>query len=150
MDIELLGDLLYGPAGVLYGSTLADEQLVQISTEVFGAQTFCIVRNWMLINVMLSDAHDQMIKKQGLQPTILYAQTIVSGGDATGEISHGALSSFQRRYDGCFFVSKDMLYILGGRGAHKYASVPAVSALARRCGGEFMEAYEQRSLATFA
>ncbi|MDY7564721.1 hypothetical protein QN400_24025 [Pseudomonas sp. RTC3] len=136
MDIELLGDLLYGPARILYGSRLSDENLLEATHETFGAQVVCIVRNWMLIDVKLTGRHERLVKTNGLQPTLLYANKVVSA-NATENLSQGVLSGFQYRYEDCFFASDDMLYVLGGRGSRKSAEVPAVFALSQQCGGEF-------------
>ncbi|MGS0738178.1 DUF6957 family protein [Pseudomonas sp. GG8] len=138
MDIELLGDLLYGPARVLYGSKLTDEKLLQATHETFGARPFCIVRNWMIIDVLLTDRHDRLIKANGLKPAVLYGSTIGGADDAAGDLSHGVLSGFQRSYEDCFFETEDMLlFVLAGRGARKSAGVPSVFALAQQCGSEF-------------
>jgi hypothetical protein len=127
LDIELLGDLLYGPARPLYGSKLTDEKLLQVTQETFGAQPVCIVRNWMVIDVLLSDRHDSLVKANGLQPTVLYGSAI---GDAD-ESSRGVVSGFQYRYEDCFFASENMLYVLAGRGSRKFAGVSAVFALSQ-------------------
>ncbi|WP_397453650.1 DUF6957 family protein [Pseudomonas sp. NA-150] len=147
MDIELLADLLYGPARLLQGSNLSDEQLLKISNEAFENQSFCIVRNWMLIDVMLSDEHERAISKDGLTSTLLYAPTVISEVDAAGVISDGVLSTFQLGFDGFLFETQDAIYVLAGRGCRKHAGVPAVCALARECGSNFWNGYEQRSIA---
>lgn len=138
MEIELLADLFFGPACAMTGSRLEDDKLIQVAAETFQERPFLIVRNWMLIDVLLSDADEQKITEQGLVPTILYSQTTVFGLDKNYGVSRGVLSNFQHRYDDCFFESKEMLYILGGRGFRKYASVPAISALAASFGSRFL------------
>lgn len=137
LNIELLGDLLYGPARVLYGSKLTDEQLLQVTHETFGGQAVCIVRNWMVIDVKLTERHDDLIRKNGLQPTVLYANTVVSESEAAGEMHSGVLSGFQVSYEDCFFETENMLYVLAGRGCRKSAELPAVFELSQQCGGEF-------------
>lgn len=137
METELLADLFHGPARILHGSRLDDDELIFTATEAFGDRAFCIVRNWMLIDVMLTDRHERLVKENGLQPTVLYANSVVNAGDAAGEMSSGVLSGFVVSYDGCFFETEEGLYVLAGRGARKHASVWAVSALAQQCGGGF-------------
>ncbi|MGS0738145.1 DUF6957 family protein [Pseudomonas sp. GG8] len=45
------------------------------------------------------------------------------------------ITSYQKDFHGCFFESKDKLYILAGRGARKHVSVPAVAALHENFSG---------------
>lgn len=130
MELELLADLLHGPARVLNGAKLDDDELIRASHEAFDGRPFCVVRQWMLLDVMLPASQEQEVKTQGLKPCVLYAQAPVY--DSQGELKPGdsLLSDFQRDFDGCIFESKDMLYILAGRGARKHASLSAVQALA--------------------
>lgn len=137
METELLADLFYGPAKILHGSGLDDDDLVRTAAEAFGNVAFCIVRNWMLIDVILTDRHDTLIRQSGLQPTVLYANNIVCAGDVIKAMPSGVLSSFLVNYDGCFVETETMHFVLAGRGARKDASVWAVSALAQKCGGKF-------------
>lgn len=136
MDTELLAKLFHGPAGILYGSKLDDDGLIHAAMEAFGGRAFCIVRNWMLIDVKLTDRHDRLVKENGLQPTLLYANKIVSA-NASEEPSQGVLSGFQSRYEDCFFETEEVLFVLAGRGARKRAGIPAVFALSQQCGGKF-------------
>lgn len=137
METELLADLLFGPARILHGSRLDDDELIFAATEAFGDRAFYIVRNWMLIDVMLTDRHETLIRGNGLQPTVMYANTVVSAGYGAGEAPSGVLSGFQRRYEDYSFETEGMLYVLAGRGSRKFAGVPAVFALSQQCGGEF-------------
>lgn len=128
-DTELLGDLLFGSARALSGSGLDDNELIELTTEIFSEKPFCIVRQWMLLDVMLPDSRDKEIKAQGLEATILYAQNMVFDSNSKQQPGDRVLSDFQRDFEECIFESKDKLYILAGRGARKHASLPAVKAL---------------------
>ncbi|MGY2257991.1 DUF6957 family protein [Pseudomonas sp. SDO55104_S430] len=128
-DPELLGDLLFGSARTLGGSRLRDEELIPLAADTFGKQHFCIVRYWMVLDVMLPESQEREIKAQGLEATVLYAQAVVF--DSANKLQPGdsVISDFQSDFEECVFESKDTLYILAGRGARKHASLPAVKAL---------------------
>lgn len=132
MQADLIEDVLYGPARMLGGSRLGDYELIKLAREEFEGQLFCIVRNWMLIDLMLSDEQENEIRKQGLQPSVLYANYAVFDSEERIARGNGFITGYQKDFHGCFFESKDKLYILAGRGARKYASVPAVAALHAR------------------
>ena len=131
-DIELLEDLLFGAARTMGGSRLDDDKLIELAADTFTEKPFCIVRQWMLLDVMLPESEEQEIKAQGLEATILYAQKTVFDSKGKHQAGDSLLSDYQRDFDGCIFESKDKLYILAGRGARKHASVPAVAALHAR------------------
>lgn len=145
MDNQLLGDLFFGPAQPLAGADLDDETLLQFACEEFPEKEFCIVRRWMLIDVILSDDLDSLIRSSGLRPSVIYAQVMITKAGAKAEAAHGILSGFQLTFEDCFFETQDMLYILAGRGSRKFASKPAVSALADLCGSGLWSTYESRS-----
>lgn len=128
-DTDLLGDLLFGPAQPLGGSTLGDDELIKLAADTFGEKPFCIVRGWMLLDVMLPDFQEREIKAQSLEATVLYAQAVMF--DSSNKLKPGdsVLSDFQIDFEECIFESKGVLYILAGRGARKHASAPAVEAL---------------------
>lgn len=126
---ELLGDLLYGSARPLGGSKLSDDELVELAADTFKEKPFCVVRHWLILDVMLPESTEQQIKAQGLEATVLYAQAAVFDSENRHSPGDSLLSGYQSDFDGCIFESKDRLYILAGRGARKYVSLPALQAL---------------------
>lgn len=129
VQADLIEDVLYGPAQMLGGSRLEDGELIQLAREEFEGQPFCIVRNWMMLDLVLSEAQENELRKQGLQPTVLFINHAVFDSDAFVPTGDGLITGYQKDFHGCFFESKDKLYILAGRGARKHVSAPAVEAL---------------------
>jgi hypothetical protein len=129
-DIDLLGDLLFGSARSLGGSKLGDDELIELAADTFREKPFCIVRRWMLLDVMLPESQEREIKTQGLEATLLYAQAAVFDSQNKLQPGDSILSDFQRAFDGCIFESKRTIFILAGRGARKHVSLPAVEAIA--------------------
>jgi hypothetical protein len=129
-NTELLGDLLFGSAQPVGGSRLGDDELIELATDTFGEKPFCIVRRWMLLDVMLPESQEREIKTQGLEATLLYAQAAVFDSQNKLQPGDSILSDFQRAFDGCIFESKHTIFILAGRGARKHVSLPAVEAIA--------------------
>ncbi len=129
LDLEAAAELLYGPAQPLMGSPLDDEQLIEAALRAFEGQPFCIVRAWMIIDVMLSDSSQRECEALGMQPVILYAQNVIL--DSRNRFKPGGcvISTYQVAQFGYFFESKNTTYLLAGRGCRKYASFPAVAAL---------------------
>ncbi|MBD8120347.1 hypothetical protein IFT62_03900 [Pseudomonas lutea] len=145
MNNQLIGDLLFGPAQPLSGSKLDDDTLLKLACEEFPEKEFCIVRRWMLIDVILADDEESLIRSSGLRPVLIYAQAMITKAGTKAEAIQGVLSGFQLTFEDCFFETQDMLYILAGRGSRKFASKPSVSALADLCGSGLWSTYESRS-----
>ena len=128
-DTDLLGDLLFGPAQSLGGAKLGDDELIELAVGTFGEKPFCIVRRWMVLDVLLPESQEREVKAQGLGATILYTQSVIYDSQLKLQPGDSVLSDFQSDFEECIFESKDKLYILAGRGARKHVSVPAVAAL---------------------
>lgn len=130
MQAELIEDVLYGPAQMLGGSRLEDAELVKLALEEFEGQSFCVARKWLILDVLLPEAQEREVRKQGLRPSVLYVHQSVFDSEARILNGDSFITSYQKDFHGCFFESKEKLYILAGRGARKHASLPAVEALA--------------------
>lgn len=127
-DTDLLGDLLFGAAHTLWGSRLEDDELIRLAQITF-KKHFCIVRHWMMFNVMLPESVEREVKAQGLTATILYSPLTVFDSEGTHRPGETVFSAYLLDFDGCIFESKETVYVLAGRGFRKYASVPALQAL---------------------
>lgn len=86
MEAELVADVLYGPARTLGGSRLDDDELIKLAREEFEGQPFCVVRNWMILDLLLPEAQESEVRRQGLQPSVLYAHRVVF--DSAARSSH--------------------------------------------------------------
>lgn len=129
METELIADLLLGPGETLQGSGLGDSELLNSAQAVFLGRRFCILRNWMLIDVMLGDDVERRLKNLGLFPTLVFGRSVVFDS-AVAHARTGAIrSGYQRKFYGCYFESDDAVFILGGPGLRKYSSLPALLAL---------------------
>lgn len=114
------------------GLNLDDDALMQIALDISVGKPLHIVRGWMLIDVMLSDAAEQELQAQGLQPTLLFAvQTVFTSQEGTACNGESVLTCYMRGFKNYLFESKDTMYILAGRGFRKHASLPAIKALRR-------------------
>lgn len=129
-DADLLGDLLFGSARPLGGSKLGDDELIELAADTFREKPFCIVRHWMVLDVMLPEFQEREIKAQGLGATLLYAQAAVFDSQNKHSAGDSILSGYQCDFDGCIFESKTTIFILAGRGSRKHVSLPAIQSMA--------------------
>lgn len=143
MKQHLISDILFGPALVLGGSGLADAEAIKASGEEFAGQRFCIVRQWLLLDVLLPEGFDFSPATEGLATTVLFAQRVVHDSATQLVVGKPFLSGFQQRFVDCFFETEQGLFVLAGSGARKSISLPALIALEEAMG----YAYESRLLA---
>jgi len=135
LDDGLLADLLFGPAHMLRGTELDEEELIRIALESFDPRPLLVVRTWMLLDVILPSAELKAIEDRGLKPNVLYANHVLFTTQPEAVSSYGVISGYQADLDSCIFESKDTLYVLAGRGARKHVSLPALIALQQYIGG---------------
>lgn len=128
MERDLIVDILYGPARMLAGSPLDDADIVSLAREELVGQTICIVRHWMILDVLLSSDEEREIKAQGLRSSILYAHRSVFDSEGRIPSGGGVITGYCKEDNGCFFETPDTLFILAGRGARKFVSSPSARA----------------------
>ncbi|GLO49590.1 hypothetical protein PPUN110474_09900 [Pseudomonas putida] len=128
-DDHLVSELLYGQAQPLCGSGLDDASLIQIAKTEFADRAFCIVRNWMILDIMLPDNELQKVVAAGQHPIVLLAHEITYDSQASQPYQAPLVTGYGEDLYGCFFEAGPKMYVLAGRGARRYAAKPALVAL---------------------
>ncbi|MNC63231.1 hypothetical protein D3C75_1133340 [compost metagenome] len=92
----------------------------------FPGKAFCIVRQWILIDLSVTPDENEKLTKLGLLPATLYAHEVVL--DSKGRFQPGMFvrSNFGKSFtDGCMFETKNTVYLLLAAGQRKEASLGA-------------------------
>jgi len=131
---HLISDILYGPAQAMAGSGLADAEAIKACAEEFAGLRYCIVRQWLLLDVILPAAVERAFTVKGLGTTVLFAQRVVYDSTACLAQDTPLLSGLHKRFDDCFFECEQGLFVLAGKGARKRISLPALIALEEAMG----------------
>jgi len=125
----LVANLLSERGAPLKGDGQSDELIVTTAWSNNQGRPFYVVRNWLLLDILVpSDVEDEL-KAKGLQPTVVFANTVVYDSRTEGFRAGAIRSSFQRALDGFIFESMNTSFILAGPGTRKYASLPALMEL---------------------
>ncbi len=90
---------------------------------------FYVVRDWLLLDIMVPSEVEKGLESNGLQPTVVFASTVVYDSRAEGSRAGAIRSSFQRVLDGYVFESMNTTFFLAGPGMRKFVSLPALLAL---------------------
>jgi len=108
------------------GLPLPDDELIGLAKRRSGDRPFCVIRNWVILDVMVSASDEKSLDAQGLQPTVMLGREIVYDSRTQSSRPGGLRSSFESSFVESVFESKDTLYYLAGPGFRKHTSLPAV------------------------
>lgn len=131
VDTVLVGNLLLQTGEQIRGESGSDATLIELAMSRSAGKPVCVVKDWLLLDVMVSDQDGDSLRGQGLQPTVLFAREILFDSRCRGARLGALRSGFQRSHDSASFETPDVIYLLAGPGQRKYASVPALLALER-------------------
>lgn len=122
VGLEQVAEFFYGDGPAVKGWPGSDEDAVLEAARRYPGRPYCLVRGWMIVDVLISGSMEEAICSQGFSPRIIYAERIVL--DSAGRFSPGnwVRSTWQVSYseDG-FFESRNTIYILLGDGEQKSA-----------------------------
>lgn len=129
-QLEAISSLLYAPGVPMTGYEISDEDAIKSIRERFSDRPYCLVRNWIWIDIDISDSVRDEVLRAGRQPVMLYAHEVVF--DSLGRFRRGdwvrssPLVSF---FDDCFFQTHNTLYVLLGTGERKRAEPSVISSI---------------------
>lgn len=122
-------ELLYGEAEPAPGFD-GDEAAAEVEAILyFSGRPYCLVRDWTIIEVEVSNDYRASLAADGLAPNVLYASDVVLHSSGKRQPGHWMRSTFQRSLIGYFFETKNTVYMLMGPGRRKRGSGQAVMAI---------------------
>lgn len=109
------------------GSKVTEEEALRIVRERFRYPDYCIVRDWIWIDLDVSAEQLEALGKTRRQPVIVYAHTVIYDSNRRWDVGDfvrtSPLHSFQ---DGFIFQTLHTIYILLGDGVRKRAPIETV------------------------
>ena len=129
--IKKIQDLLYGAGEPMEGTAMGVEAAAAYVRERFSDTPFCIVRDWIWIDLELVEMGIQMLRDNQLSPAMLYAHNVVYDSahryrEIGGYVRTTPLLSFS---EGFLFQTRNTMYVLLGKGVRKRATLEVVSSL---------------------
>ena len=126
-DLQTISDLLYGPGEAMTGSTMTDEQALAFARERYAFSEFCLVRQWLWIDLDVTEAQRVELEKTHRQPVVVYAHSVIYDSarrwDVGDVVRTSPLCSFE---DGYLFRTLNSVYLLLGDGQRKRAPLETV------------------------
>jgi len=129
VEEALVANLLSERGAPLEGDGQSDELIVETAWTSNQGRPFYVVRDWLLLDIMVPSDVEDDLKAMGLQPTVVFAHTVVYDSRAQGSRAGAIRSSFQRILDGCNFESMHTSFVLAGPGVRKHVSLPSLLAM---------------------
>jgi len=122
-------ELLYGyaePAPGFDGDETAAEVEAILS---FSGRPYCLVRDWTIVEVDVSDDYRASLAADGLAPNVLYAANVVLHSSGKRQPGDWVRSTFQRSRSEHLFETKNTTYMLLGPGRRTRGRAQAVLAI---------------------
>lgn len=122
---------LFNGAGELANGFKGEQWDAEADARIyFPDRPFCLVREWILIEVEVDDSYRSSLAADGLSPHIVFARHVVSHSDNKRQRGDWVRTTFQRSFtQGHLFESTNTVYVLLGRGVRKKAGARAVMAI---------------------
>lgn len=94
---------------------------------------YCVVRDWIIIDVEVPTDYRITLTEEGLEPNVLYAgNVVVHSGGTWGQGGFVRTTFSTSMPQGHMFRTRDMTFVLMGQGCRKTASLEVVMAIANR------------------
>ena len=126
-DLDAITALLYGPGISMVGHEMTNDQAISKVRERFPTRHYCLVRDWIWIDLdMPSEVREHLIDT-GRQPIMLYAHNVVF--DSLKRFDSGdwvRSTPLVNLSEGVFFETKNSVYVLIGHGIRKRAALSTV------------------------
>lgn len=124
VTLEEVSQLFYGTGEEVPGWAGSQEELISLAATAFPGKAFCVVRQWVLIDLTVTPDEKEKLTNLGLLPMTLFAHEVVL--DSKGRFQPGmwVRSNFGKSFiEGCMFETKNTVYLLLGTGQRKQASL---------------------------
>jgi len=128
--LEDVLELLNGEAEVIQGFEGDEAQAEAESIINYRGKPYCIVRNWTLVDIDVTDTYRADLAGDGLEPIVLYASDVLIHSAGKRDRGNWVRSTFQLCFQmGYLFETQNTCYLLLGPGRRKRAHVQTVMAI---------------------
>jgi len=125
VTLEEISQLLYGAGKEMPGWQGTQDELVALAAKAFPGKAFCVVKQWILIDLTVTPSEKDKLTGLGLLPATLFAHEIVLDSQGRFQPSMWVRSNFGVSSSPYIFETKKTVYLLLGPGLRKEANVGA-------------------------
>ncbi|WP_350403777.1 hypothetical protein ABCR88_29385 [Pseudomonas sp. W17] len=126
VTLEEISRLLYGAGEEMPGWSDTQEDLISAAAKRFPGKAFCVVKQWILIDLTVNPDEQEKLQGLGLLSGTLFAHEVVFDSQNRFQPQMWVRSNFGVSFtEGCMFETKNTVYLLLGSGLRKEASLAA-------------------------
>lgn len=119
-DLKSVIKLLHVSGEPMPGSSLSPDDAKAYMCEQFPGQAYCLVRDWIWLDLLVEDKHRLALATTDREPVMLYAHCVIE--DSRGRWAPGDFirTSLLHRFEqGFLFRTHKTIYVLHGAGMRK-------------------------------
>ncbi|SCW87721.1 hypothetical protein SAMN05216370_4242 [Pseudomonas peli] len=129
-DLSALIGLLQVTGVPLPGCSMSDEEALRYARKNFPNGNFCLVRDWMWLDIETTDAQRHALEKTQRQPALIYAHQVIFDSERRWDVGDFVRTSLLHQFsEGFHFRTLNSVYLLLGPGTRKPASADTISCL---------------------
>ena len=129
-SLKEITELLYAVGVSMPGSPMSDEEALSYARKHFPFGNFCLVRDWLWLDIDTTDAQRQVLEKTQRQPALIYAHHVVFDSERRWDVGDFVRTSVLHQFsEGFQFSTLNSVYPLLGPGTRKPASADTIACL---------------------
>lgn len=126
-ELDSLTNLFNGGGEVMAGSPMTDEQALGYMRELRSYSEFCLVRDWIWIDLNATPAQLVELENTRRQPAVIFAHNVIYDSARRWDVGDLVRTSPLHEFrDGFLFQTLNSVYVLLGDGLRKRAAVDTV------------------------
>lgn len=127
--LEKFSEFLSSEGEIIHSACNDEAAGVGLAQELCPGKPYCSVRQWILVDLDISDGKKALVTDQGFQPVLLYAHTVVTDSAKRFAPGEWVRSTLLVNLKNCLFETKNSVYILLGAGSRKTADPDLVMSI---------------------
>ncbi len=126
-EYKAQAELLYGSGELLAGSEESDEALIELVKTRFPNKPYCLVEDWTLARVDVTEDELKKIHALGQLPMVVLADNVIFDSERRFDVGDWVRSTFATSFqDGFLFETRNTIYILCGNGHEKSVGLKTI------------------------
>lgn len=126
-ELDSFANLLYGNGEAMRGSQMTDQEALNFMRYQRLNTEYCLVRDWIWIDLDVTPAQLAELEKTRRKPVILFSHRVIYDSARRWDVGDLARTSpLHEFHDGFVFQTLNSVYVLLGDGLRKRAAVDTV------------------------
>ncbi len=120
---------LYSAGEPMSGSSMSDDEAMAYARQYFPGGNYCLVRNWRLLDLMVTESQRLELATTQRQPALIYAHTVIYDSERRWDVGDFVRTSLLHHYESFHFKTLNSVYLLLGPGTRIQVSADAISSI---------------------